>query len=107
MLKYVAQNWVFLVISVLLASAVVVLQMEVADLQSKLASRDSAVAAQVAKFEKDLVARLNAEQMAKLNAISKGQAQQNAATKDQLQSLPSDGFHKTVPFPSVSPTPVQ
>ena len=107
MLKYVAQNWVLLIISVSLASAIVVLQTEVADLQSRLASRDSAVAAQVAKFEKDLVARLNAEQMAKLDAQSKAQAQQDAATKAELQSLPSEGFHKTVPFPSVSPAPFQ
>jgi hypothetical protein len=107
MFKYLAQNWVLLVISATLAIAVAVLQTEVADLQSKLASRDSGMAAQVAKFEKDLFARLNAEQIAKSNAINKAQAQQNAAAKAEFQSLPSDGFHKTVPYPSVSPAPFQ
>ena len=107
MLKYLAQNWILLAISASLATAVVVLQMEVTDLQSKLASRDSTTAAEVAKFEKDLFARLNAEQIAKSNAINKAQAQQNAAAKAEFQSLPSDGFHKTVPYPSVSPAPFQ
>jgi putative heme iron utilization protein len=107
MLKYLRQNWVLLAISASLASAVVVLQTEVASVQSKLTSRDSAVAAQLAKFEKDLFARLNAEQIARSNAVDKTQAQQNAAAKAELQGLPSDGFHKTVPFPSVSPAPFQ
>jgi hypothetical protein len=64
MLKYLAQNWILLAISASLATAVVVLQMEVTGLQSKLASRDSTTAAEVAKFEKDVLARLNAEQIA-------------------------------------------
>jgi hypothetical protein len=107
MIKYLVQNWILLAISASLASAVVVLQMEVADLQSKLASRDSAAGAEVAKFEKDLSARLNAQQIARLDAIAKAQSQQNAAAKAELQGLPNDGFHKTVPFPSVSPAPFQ
>jgi regulator of replication initiation timing len=107
MLKYLAQNWILLAISASLASAIVVLQTEVNDLQSKLASRDSKADAEVAKFEKDVLARLNAEQIARSDAIAKAQAQQKAAAKAELQRLPSDGFHKTVPFPSASPTPPQ
>jgi regulator of replication initiation timing len=106
MLKYLAQNWILLAISASLATAVVVLQTEVTDLQSKLASRDSIVAAEFAKFEKDFLARLNAEQIARSDAIAKAQAQQKAA-KAELQRLPGDGFHKTIPFPSASPTPAQ
>jgi hypothetical protein len=104
MLKYLAQNWILLAISASLATAVVA---EVTDLQSKLAARDSITAAEVAKFEKDFLARLNAEQIARSDAIAKAQAQQKAAAKSDLQRLPSDGFHKTVPFPSASPTPAQ
>ena len=106
MLKYLAHNWILLAISASLATAVVVLQTEITDLQSKLALRDSMIVAEVAKFEKDFLARLNAEQIARSDAIAKAQAQQNAA-KAELQRLPSDGFHKTVPFPSASPTPAQ
>ena len=106
MIKYLTQNWGLVAIIVVLASAVTALQVEVADLQAKIAaalSRDSSTAAQVAKFERDFFARLNAEQIARANAVNKAQAQQNAAVKEELKALPMGVFGTPVPFPTATP----
>ena len=106
MVKYLAQNWGLVVVIAVLVSAVAALQVEVVDLQGKIAaalSRDSSTAAQVAKFERDFFARLNAEQIARANAATKVQAQQNAAAKGEFKALPMGVFGTPVPFPTVTP----
>ena len=106
MVKYLAQNWGLVAVVVGLVSAVAALQVEVVDLQSKLAaalSRDSSTAAQIAKFEQDIFSRLNAEQVVRANAVTKAQAQQNAAVKEELKALPMGVFGTPVPFPTATP----
>jgi hypothetical protein len=106
MVKYLAQNWGLVAVIAVLVSAVAALQVEVVDLQGKIAaalSRDSSTAAQVAKFERDFFARLNAEQIARANAVTKAQAQQNAAVKEELKALPMGVFGTPVPFPTATP----
>ena len=57
----------------------------------------------IAKFEQDIFSRLNAEQIARANAVTKAQAQQNAAVKEELKALPMGVFGTPVPFPTATP----
>ena len=106
MIKFLAHNWIGSAAYAALFAAVVYLSVEVNDLKSKLAttqSQDAAAAAQLAKFERDLFARWNAEKVQMANAIAKAQAQQNAAAQQELKSLPTGVFGPPPRFPTPTP----
>ncbi|MGA8654589.1 MAG: hypothetical protein WB586_00435 [Chthoniobacterales bacterium] len=104
------QNWAFSGLLALLTGAVIVLQAEVNDLKSKLASVDKATASQIEKFERNLFAKFAADEAARKAWMeqqqalaAKQQAADSQAIRHGLDALPTGDMGRTILWKETEP----
>ena len=90
-------RWISLSVLSVLIGALALLQLEVNDLKTQLAkvgSVDQKVAAAVKQFEKDLFARMRADEKTRLGILAEQEAQRNRAIQEGLNRLPLGDFDR-------------